>query len=68
MLLLAKIGIQIKCCKCGITARRQDPLMFAVDGWCIDKDKAFCPECCKKYAILYDCDKFEKYFKGDENQ
>lgn len=63
-----KKGILIKCCKCGITDRRQDHLMFAVDGWCIDKEKAFCPDCSKKYKIAFDCYKFENYFKGDENK
>ena len=59
-------GIRIKCCKCGVTDRIQDPLMFAVDGWCIDKDKAFCPRCCKIYHIAYDYDKFMDYFKAGE--
>ncbi len=61
---MMKRGIRVKCYKCGVTARRQDPLMFAVDGWCISDNKAFCPECSKKHAISYDCDKFEKYFEG----
>lgn len=65
---MGKTGIKIKCSKCGITARRQDPLMFAVDGWCVADDKAFCPECSKKYAVPYDCDKLEEYFKGDKTQ
>ena len=61
---MTKRGVKVKCCKCGITDRHQDPFIFILDGWCASDNNAFCPECSKILSLPSDDDSFEKYFNS----